>query len=151
MKQACHSLTAAEGSTCGPAPSDSVWLPADTFQPVHVWKGEQGRHAAIVLGSLGSFACPSTVQHGLPQLAMRLPPAVAGVHNYTCDTATGNWTHQGWLVNATELKTGKHAGARPAGGQHRASWARLVWAGISLPAPIANRRLLPSLLSPLYM
>ncbi|PRW44565.1 ABC transporter permease [Chlorella sorokiniana] len=58
---------------CAPVPSDSIWLPSDNFQPVHVWK-------------------------------------IEGVQNWTCDPKSGNYSYTGWLVNATDSKTGVHTG-----------------------------------------
>lgn len=62
---------------------------------------------------------------------MPLLPAVTGVQNWTCDPTTGNWTYQGWLVNGTDFKTGKHAGARQAG----RALAHSAGSGICMGAP----------------
>lgn len=32
------------------------------------------------------------------------------MQNWTCDPESGNYTYTGWLVNATDAKTGAHTG-----------------------------------------
>ena len=77
-----------------------------------VWQAPGGIDAlhALVLSSCRSGS--SLALRGI--LPMLL--AVVGVQNYSCDPTTGNWTHLGWVVKATELRTGQPAGTVPAGG-----------------------------------
>ncbi len=42
-KRLCDKLPAAEQMECFPVPSDSLWLPADAYQPIYTWEGERRR------------------------------------------------------------------------------------------------------------
>lgn len=58
------------------------------------------------LGMPGCTGCDDTTPARLLPL-----PAVAGFTNYSCDAQTGDYKLIGWLMNGTDMQTGKHAGA----------------------------------------
>lgn len=113
---------------------DSIWLPADAYEPAHTWTGRRDcdtcRHKCHACAAsalrISHFACKSRVCHGTtPRCSQLRPPppaslfAVSGVQNFSCNPATGAYKFQGWLVNGTDFNTGKHAGAQSPGGSLR--------------------------------
>lgn len=113
---------------------DSIWLPADAYEPAHTWTGRRdviragtnAMHVRRVRCVYRIFACKSRVCHGTtPRCSQLRPPppaslfAVSGVQNFSCNPTTGAYKFQGWLVNGTDFNTGKHAGAQSPGGSLR--------------------------------